>query len=63
MEAFNPWFTQRENKSVEELTAKRNLLEVAGSDVHRPNQIFAAYTGLDAELDIDSVMKALKKEK
>jgi hypothetical protein len=63
VEAFNAWFAQGENKLVEELTIKRNLLGVAGSDVHRPNKIFVVLTDINTELDIDCVLKAIRERK
>lgn len=61
IEIMNPWATPRENKLAEELAKARNLPGVAGSDAHRPEQMWTAYTEVDAEPNVASVLKAIKK--
>jgi predicted metal-dependent phosphoesterase TrpH len=61
VEIINPWATPSENKLAEELAKARNLPGVAGSDAHNPNQLWTACTEVDAELDMNSVLNAIKK--
>ena len=60
VEIMNPWATPKENKLAEELAKARNLPGVAGSDAHNPNQLWTAYTEVDAQPDVDSVLNAVK---
>jgi predicted metal-dependent phosphoesterase TrpH len=60
VEVINALATPQENKLAEKLAEARNLPGVAGSDAHRPDQMWAAYTEIDAEPNIDSVLKAIK---
>jgi len=60
VEIMNPWATPRENKLAEELAKARNLPGVAGSDAHNLSQLWAAYTEVDAQPDVDSVLNAVK---
>jgi predicted metal-dependent phosphoesterase TrpH len=60
VEVINPWATSQENKLAEKLAKVRNLPGVAGSDAHRPDQMWAVYTEVDAESNVDSVLKAIK---
>jgi len=60
VEIMNPWATPRENKLAEKLAKARNLPGVAGSDAHKPDQMWTAYTEVDAEPDVDGVLHAVK---
>jgi predicted metal-dependent phosphoesterase TrpH len=60
VEVINPLATSQENKLAEKLAKARNLPGVAGSDAHRPDQMWAAYTEIYAEPNVDSVLKAIK---
>jgi len=60
VEIMNPWATPRENKLAEKLAKARNLPGVAGSDAHKPEQMWTAYTEVDAEPDIGNVLNAVK---
>ena len=60
VEVVNALATPQENKLAEKLAKARNLPGVAGSDAHRPDQMWAAYTEIDAEPNVDSVLKAIK---
>jgi predicted metal-dependent phosphoesterase TrpH len=60
VEVINPSATSQENKLAEKLAKARNLPGVAGSDAHRPDQMWAAYTEIYAEPNVDSVLKAIK---
>jgi len=60
VEIMNPWATPKENKLAEKLAKARNLPGVAGSDAHNPSQMWTAYTEVDAEPDVGSVLNAVK---
>ena len=60
VEIMNPWATPTENKLAEKLAQARNLPGVAGSDAHKPEQMWTAYTEVDAEPDVSSVLNAVK---
>jgi len=60
VEIMNPWATPRENKLAQKLAQARNLPGVAGSDAHKPDQLWTAYTEVDAEPDVDSILSAVK---
>lgn len=60
VEIMNPWATPRENKLAEKLAKARNLPGVAGSDAHKPDQLWTAYTEVDAEPEVGSFLNAIK---
>jgi len=60
VEVVNPWATPNENKLAEKLARARNLPGVAGSDAHNVDQLWAAYTEVDADTDVGNVLKAIK---
>jgi len=60
IEVINPSATLKENKLAEKLARARSLPGVAGSDAHKPEELWTAYTEIDAKLDIDSVLNAIK---
>lgn len=60
IEVINPSATLKENKLAEKLAKARNLPGVAGSDAHKLEEICTAYTEIDAELKVDSVLNAIK---
>jgi len=61
VEVINPSASLRENRLAEKLAKARSLPGIAGSDAHNPSQMWTAYTEVDAEPDIDSVLNAIKK--
>ena len=38
-----------------------SLPGVAGSDSHKPSELFSVYTEVQAGLDVDEILKAVKK--
>ena len=60
IEVINPSATLKENKLAEKLAKARSLPGVAGSDAHNPSQMWTAYTEVDAQPDLDSVLNAVK---
>ena len=61
IEVINPTATRRENKKAQELARTKNLPGIAGSDAHTPAHLWAAYTEVNADSDIDEILKAIKK--
>ena len=61
VEVINPTATQKENKMAQELAKRRELPGVAGSDAHAPSYMWTAYTEVDADLDVDRILKAIRK--
>jgi len=60
VETINPWATPTENKLAQKLAMARNLPGVGGSDAHKPEELWTAYTEVDAQPDVNSVLSALK---
>jgi predicted metal-dependent phosphoesterase TrpH len=60
VEVLNPDATPEENKVAEMLAKSKNMPGVAGSDAHHIHQMWKAYTQIDAEPDVDSILKAIK---
>ena len=61
IETLNYRASKFENKLAERLARELNLPGVAGTDAHRPNQLFKVYTEIDTEPNIDSILKAIRK--
>ena len=61
IEVINPTATQRENKMAQELARMKNLPGIAGSDAHAPLHMWTAYTEVNTDLDIDEILKAIRK--
>jgi predicted metal-dependent phosphoesterase TrpH len=51
------------NKQAYELAKSAGLPGVAGSDAHKPSELFAVYTEVDASLAVDDILAAIKKGK
>jgi predicted metal-dependent phosphoesterase TrpH len=49
------------NKLAESLAKEMNLPGVAGSDAHQASDLWTVYTEVQASLDIDEILKAIKK--
>ena len=60
IEVLNPHATQEENKKAENLARKINLPSVAGSDAHSLQEMWLAYTKIDATQEVDDILKAIK---
>jgi len=63
IEVLNPAATQEENKKAENLARKINLPCVAGSDAHSLQEMWLAYTKVDAKQEVDDILKAIKNGK
>jgi len=60
IEVINPSATLKENRLAEKLARARSLPGVAGSDAHNQDQLWTAYTEVDAQPDVNSVLNAIK---
>ncbi|MCW4011297.1 MAG: PHP domain-containing protein [Candidatus Bathyarchaeota archaeon] len=49
------------NRKARDLAREFGLPGVAGSDSHRPSDLFSVYTEIQASLDVDEILKAIKK--
>jgi len=49
------------NKMAENLARAMGLPGVAGSDAHNVDELWTAYTEIQASLDVDEILKAIKK--
>lgn len=61
IEVLNPHATQEQNRKAENLAKKTNLPSVAGSDAHSLQELWLAYTKVDAKQEIGDVLKAIKE--
>jgi hypothetical protein len=60
IEVYNGRSGNRENKLAEELAKAMGLPGVGGSDAHRMEQLWTAYTQIDDSTSIDDVLSAIK---
>ena len=60
IEVINPSASLRENRLAEKLARARSLPGVAGSDAHKPDEMWTAYTQMDADPNVESILKAIK---
>lgn len=63
IEVVNPDFSEDERRLSESLAKTMNLPGVGGSDAHHVYQMWKAYTEIDADPNIDSILKAIKNNK
>lgn len=61
IEVLNGGSTSAANAEAKELAQSMDLPGTAGSDAHRLSELFSVYTSIDACLNIDAVLKAIKK--
>jgi len=61
IETLNGISTPQANKMAQKLAKTMNLPGVAGSDAHRTNELWSVYTEVQASLNIDEILKAIKK--
>lgn len=63
IEVMNPDSSEEENRLSESLAKMTNLPGVGGSDAHHVFQMWKAYTEIDAEPNVDSILEAIRKSK
>jgi predicted metal-dependent phosphoesterase TrpH len=61
VEVLNGASSPHINRMAENLAKEMGLPGVAGSDAHQINELWTAYTEVQASLDIDEILKAIKK--
>lgn len=61
IEVLNGYSSPSDNKLAQNLAKLMGLPGVAGSDAHQPSELCTIYTEIQASLDMDEILKALKK--
>ncbi len=61
IEVLNGASTAQANKQAHELAKALGLPGVAGSDSHKPSELYSVYTEVDASMNVDAILKAIKK--
>ncbi|MCL5949187.1 MAG: PHP domain-containing protein [Candidatus Bathyarchaeota archaeon] len=61
IEVLNGGSSQAANNEAKELAKSLGLPGTAGSDAHQVSELFSVYNKVDAALDVDSVLNAIKK--
>jgi len=61
VEVLNGVSSPSANKLAQDLAKLMDLPGVAGSDAHQPSELCTVYTEVQASLDIDGILKAVKK--
>jgi predicted metal-dependent phosphoesterase TrpH len=60
IETLNAITSPEANKAAENLAKEMSLPGVAGSDAHEPDELWSVYTEIQASLDVDAILKAIK---
>ncbi|MGF3523001.1 MAG: PHP domain-containing protein [Candidatus Bathyarchaeia archaeon] len=61
IEVLNGASSPQANKRAAELAKSMKLPGVAGSDSHQPSELYSVYTEIQASMDLDEILKAIKK--
>jgi predicted metal-dependent phosphoesterase TrpH len=61
IEVYNGGSSGLENSKARDLAKKLGLPGVAGSDSHRPSELFSVYTEVQASMDVDEILDAIRK--
>jgi predicted metal-dependent phosphoesterase TrpH len=61
VEVLNGYSSASANKLARDLAKLMGLPGVAGSDAHQPSELCTIYTEVQASLNVDEILKALKK--
>jgi predicted metal-dependent phosphoesterase TrpH len=61
IEVMNGCSSPSANKLAQDLAKLMGLPGVAGSDAHQPSELCTIYTEIQASLNVDEILKALKK--
>jgi predicted metal-dependent phosphoesterase TrpH len=61
IEVLNGGSSQTANNEAKELAKSLDLPGTAGSDAHQVSELFSVYNKVEASLDMDEVLKAVKK--
>lgn len=60
IEVLNGGSSASANKAAQQLAQSMGMPGVGGSDSHRPEDLFSVYTKVNAGLDVDEILKAIK---
>jgi predicted metal-dependent phosphoesterase TrpH len=60
IEVLNGESSPQANKQARDLAKSMGLPGVAGSDAHTPSEVLTVYTEVQAGLDVDEILKAIK---
>jgi predicted metal-dependent phosphoesterase TrpH len=60
IEVLNGGSTYSANKLAHDLAMQLKLPGVAGSDSHKPSELFSVYTEVQAGMDVDEILKAVR---
>lgn len=61
IEVLNGGSSQAANNEAKEFAKSLGLPGTAGSDAHQVSELFSVYNKVDAALDVDSVLKAIRR--
>jgi len=61
IEVVNGYASPSANKLAQDLARLMGLPGVAGSDAHQPSDLCTVYTEIQASLDVDDILRAIKK--
>ena len=61
IEVLNGGSLYSANKLAHDLAAQLGLPGVAGSDSHKPSELFSVYTEVQAGMNVDEILKAVRK--
>jgi len=61
IEVLNGGSSSSANESAQELARLMGLPGVAGSDAHQPSEVCTVYTRIQASMNIDDILRAIKK--
>jgi predicted metal-dependent phosphoesterase TrpH len=61
IEVLNGESSPNANKTAHDLAQSMGLPGVAGSDAHNPSELFTVYTEIQAGLEVEEILKAIKK--
>ncbi len=61
IEVLNGGSSQTANNEAKEFAKSISLPGTAGSDAHKVSELFSVYNKVEAAMDVDSVLKAIKK--
>jgi predicted metal-dependent phosphoesterase TrpH len=61
IEVLNGGSSQTANESARKLAKQMGLPGTAGSDAHQPSEMCSVYTQIDASMDVDEILRAIKR--
>ncbi|HII85050.1 TPA: PHP domain-containing protein [Candidatus Bathyarchaeota archaeon] len=61
VEILNGCSPSSANKAAQSLAELMGVPGVAGSDAHQPSELLSVYTQIEASLDVDEILKAIRK--